>query len=483
MKTLFPLVAVPLLLAVFLFAGRLARPARHRAQRRRALPWLLLSGALLLAWIALTRWTAPGEHAASAPGPFDLRPPRSPDPRSSGMSPPHSPAPDDLWPAQPDAAWPPLCVIENVAVHPWQPWLTAACTHADSAASTGAVVLFDATTGRVRASTHFDSYVGWLENSDLLRWHPDGQRLATNVSTNGIAVLRRGQIVGSAFPDDTRDSGVGYVWMGDQIFTDTGVLLEIRDGDELFPKPGEVHFTDLQWNPAIRAVVGRFEDGIGAFDPVRKQLVYRVPGVKQFRNNSWSADGRRYAASDHREPKASNRILLYNGDDGRLQGVVTASLSQVRSLFWSHDGALALVSYAATRTDTVAMHVDIVRNGVLAQTLDLGERRIDASDGIPEAEGVAWSPTGQQLALLLDRQEVQIRDAATGQIRKTFAAPAPAVPKGLLARFPRPAGSSTGTQGALLWIGPDRLVRLAPHFVSFWSTDGQKIGEILIGDD
>lgn len=127
---------------------------------------------------------------------------------------------DEPWPEQPQAAWPRRCLINNIAVHPQHPWLAAACTDAD--AEIGAVLLFDAETPRLRSSIHLDGYVGWSEDRDLLRWHPDGQRLATNAETNGITLLRRGRLVGRAIPDETRDHGVGYAWLGDHIFSDTG---------------------------------------------------------------------------------------------------------------------------------------------------------------------------------------------------------------------------------------------------------------------
>src|SRR5690606_1642122 len=140
---------------------------------------------------------------------------------------------DDAWPTTPSPSWPSNCLIENVAVHPSQPWLAVACTDAEN--QRGAVLVFDAQAGSLRSATVFEDYVGWSEQSGLLRWHPDGRRLATNVTTNGIALLDRARIVGYAYPDETRDSGVRYVWVDEsRMFSDTGALFEIREGEGLF---------------------------------------------------------------------------------------------------------------------------------------------------------------------------------------------------------------------------------------------------------
>src|SRR5689334_6078104 len=114
--------------------------------------------------------------------------------------------------------WPSKCLIENVAVHPTQPWLAVACT--DSENERGAVLVLDAQTGAVRSVATRDGYVGWSD-AGLLRWHPDGRSIATNVDTNGIALLDGTEWIGSAYPDDTRDGGVGYVWVDARMFTDT----------------------------------------------------------------------------------------------------------------------------------------------------------------------------------------------------------------------------------------------------------------------
>jgi hypothetical protein len=79
----------------------------------------------------------------------------------------------DEWPEQADASWPRGCLIENVAVHPSRPWIALVATNPEDEG--GAVMVLDATTGRVRSTTLYPTILGWCEQADLLRWHPDGR--------------------------------------------------------------------------------------------------------------------------------------------------------------------------------------------------------------------------------------------------------------------------------------------------------------------
>jgi hypothetical protein len=127
-------------------------------------------------------------------------------------------------------------------------------------------------------------------------------------------------------------------------------------------------------------------------------------------------------------------------------------------------------------------HLDVVRSGRIETTIDTGARAIQASHGVPEASGVAWSPAGDGIALLLDRQEIQLRDARTGATLSTFAAPAPAIPAGLPDHYRNGYRPDFGFPGDLMWTSSGRVVRLAPHFVAFWSIDGEKIAELVVPD-
>ena len=101
--------------------------------------------------------------------------------------------------------WPRGCLLENAAPHPSEPWLAVAGTNGE--AEHGAVMVFDARTGALRSVAVHEGYVGWSDPG-LLRWHPDGRRLATNVDTNGVALLDGVDWVGFAYPDATRAGGV-----------------------------------------------------------------------------------------------------------------------------------------------------------------------------------------------------------------------------------------------------------------------------------
>ncbi|HLT40701.1 MAG TPA: hypothetical protein VK034_30705 [Enhygromyxa sp.] len=387
---------------------------------------------------------------------------------------------DDAWPTTPSPSWPSNCLIENVAVHPSQPWLAVACTDAEN--QRGAVLVFDAQAGSLRSATVFEDYVGWSEQSGLLRWHPDGRRLATNVTTNGIALLDRARIVGYAYPDETRDSGVRYVWVDEsRMFSDTGALFEIREGEGLFEfeELGSPFFDQLEWNAAIGAAVGRVGAGIAAFDPVSRRLVYHhtLDHLASAHRMYWSDDGRWCARLHWGTPPASDEIVIFDGDDGRLAYTLVPSRPRFDELRWGREGALLVRSHGP---DAKTSNLDIVRGGHIETTIELGPRLIQASRGVPEASGLAWSPDGRGLALLLDGQEIQLRDASSGLALSSFSAPAPAIPDGLPDYYRHGHQPDYGITGDLIWLGPQRLVRLAPHFVGFWSIDGQQIAQFVV---
>jgi hypothetical protein len=326
--------------------------------------------------------------------------------------------------------------------------------------------VFDAEAGSLRSSTEFEDYVGWSEQPGLLRWHPDGRRLATNVGTNGIALLDRARIVGTAWPDETRDSGVRYVWVDEtRMFSDTGALFEIREGDALFDFEdiGSPSFEQIEWNATTGAVVGRVGQGIAAFDPLQRKLLYHhtLDNLPSSYRMHWSGDGRWCARVNFGRPPAENEILIFDGDDGRHVHTLFPSMARLDELRWGREGALLLCSRGLDQKST---HLDIVRDGGIVATIDLAPRTIQASHSIPEASGLAWSPDGHGIALLLDEQEIRLLDASNGFPLSTFSARAP-----------------YGEPGDLIWLSAQRLVRLAPHFVGFWSLDGQRIAEFVVG--
>jgi len=142
------------------------------------------------------------------------------------------------------------------------------------------VLVFDGKTGLQRTNTPYESYVGWAEDRGLMKWHPDRARLATNLSTNGIGVLRGGRWVGSASPDETRDHGVRYAWVGDRLFADTGAFFEIHDGDRLgyeeLNVTNEPGFLDVWRNAHVGAIIGTNGTQLIGFDPhTKKELIAR----------------------------------------------------------------------------------------------------------------------------------------------------------------------------------------------------------------
>lgn len=384
-----------------------------------------------------------------------------------------------VWPRHPDPKWPRGCLIENAAVHPREPWLAVACTNSE--AETGAVLVFDAQTGSLRSSTPIDGYVGWSDPG-LLRWHPDGVRLGTNVSTNGIALLDKAELVGAAFPDETRDSGVDYLWIGDEMFTDTGALFQIQQDDWRF-EFDELEIPELQaieWNDVAKFVVGRVGTGVAAYDPIAQRVVYRntLEPFGAHGNPDWSPDGRWCARRQFATHPAPDELLFVAGDTGQVHGIRTPSSPRIDQLTWSPNGWLAVSCYVhhigGHRTQR---HVDIFREGERCTTIDLGARAIQASHSIADASGIAWSPTGDGLALLLDGQRVQVIDAQTGKLLSTFDAPAPAIPAGLPDYYAKGNRPDFGVPGDLMWVHQQRLIRIAPHFVSVWSIDGSKVAQ------
>ncbi len=394
---------------------------------------------------------------------------------------PPADAPRPVWPLQPDATWPRRCLIENAAMHPSEPWLAVACM--DAEAEMGAVLVFDAQTGSLRSSTPIEGYVGWSD-SGLLKWHPDGLRLATNVHTNGIALLDRASVVGVAFPDDTRDSGVGYVWIGDQMFTDTGALFEIVQDDWRF-EFDTLAIPELQaieWNAAGKFVVGRVGTGVAAYDPIAERVVYQETlAAHGEATPSCSPDGRWFVRRQFAVHPASDELLFVRGDTGRVHGLRKPSSPRIDQLAWSAKGDLAVASHVHNiGAEPSKRRLDVFAEGELQSSIDLGPRAIQGSHRIADASGIAWSPESDGLAILLDQQQVRLFDAQTGKTLLTFAAPAPPIPAGLPDSYTKGWRPEFGFPGDLMWVHQQRLIRIAPHFVGIWSLDGQRIAQFVV---
>ncbi|MEQ1504354.1 MAG: hypothetical protein ABMB14_19090 [Myxococcota bacterium] len=387
---------------------------------------------------------------------FGEGPPAPPPPE-----PPETPVPIDPNP------WPTGCEIEDAAVHPTRPWLAVACTNHGE--ERGAVLVFDTAAGTIHWVTELEGYVGWSDD-EVLRWHPDGERLVTNVDTNGLALLVNGELIGRAHPDETRDHGVRVVWVGDRLYADTRALFEIQPGDRFeFDELDAPRIGNMGWNAAIQAVVGQNENRIVAYDPVRERVVYDAPldAYGDRGQVSFSPD-RRWAVREQSVSKAipgeryldvRDQLLFVNGDTGKVHGLRDPSSPVLHATRWGASGVLAVVSKVhESGGPGHGRRLEVFRDGERSWTSDLGEREIRRVSGPGGFTGMAWSPSGALLAVLLDRDEVRVLDRDSGAVRATFTAPGP-------------------DRAPLAWTDETHLVRVRDTFVAAWTLDGRKVAE------
>lgn len=385
------------------------------------------------------------------------------------------------WPEQVDARWPESCLVENLGVHPSKPWLALACTN--SKAGSGAVLVFAVERGKLLSVTPHDDFVGWSENRAVLRWHPNGRMLASNVGTNGIGLFDRASFVGAAHPDETRDSGVEYVWIGDRVFTDTGDLFAIEPGvrTKFTTSQTVPAWFELEWNAELQAVVGPTEKGLAAYDPLEQTLLYDRALDKRddLRVLSTSADGRGIVFVTNRKLAAPQELLVFDTKDGSLLHTLQPSGAQVDTLVWGPEGRLAVSSTGARkRGDAVAPHLDIFL-GAQRTSLKLGARRLKATNTVDAAGSLAWSPDGRTVALLFEDQELRLVASETAKVIRSFPAPAAPISPALPPFYSMPARPKG--HGGVLWVGA-YCVRLAPHFVSVFSVEGKKLHEWVVPD-
>ncbi|MEZ4444965.1 MAG: hypothetical protein R3B72_38185 [Polyangiaceae bacterium] len=442
---------------------------------------------VVVPWLHAGCHTTPSEPMTTPTARVPQTPSGSTASAAPGDPPPNAAPTAADWPEDPTAAWPKGCLIEAAGVNPRWPWLAVGCTNAE--AEQGAVLVFDGDRRRLRTASTRHGYVGWGENRHLLRWHPDGDRLAVNVDTNGIGLLRRAQWVSASYPDQTRDSGVSYVWVGDQIFTDTGALFALDDGEDHFDDApiSPISLGKIELNAATGAVVGRTDDqgylrGIGAFDPNTRTVRYhnRLQDLKAG-HAAWATDGRGYAQIEFGPP---DMLHILDGDDGQARWSVRPSLPQVGWMWWGRDRLLAVHSRNG-RGPSARNVLDIVVGGRITKTIDLSPHQLRKPMGssFEDMSQLAWSPDDKTLAVVLDDRKVRLFDVTQGTALTTFDAPAPAIPQGLpdhyrLDHHKRPREEP----GGIIWLSNERLARCAPHFVSLWTTQGEKLGEWIVPD-
>jgi hypothetical protein len=393
------------------------------------------------------------------------------------------PAPEAAgWPVDPSARWPRACLVENLGVHPTEPWLTLPCTRD---ADFGSLLVFDVERLVLRTSTPVEQGAGWAGDLRVVRWHADGKRLACNVATHGIALFERGVLVGTAYPDDGRDHAVDFLWVDDRVLADTGAFFTIEPGERFAFTPLKVPaWGDFEWNAKLGAAVGATARGLAAYDPVKEKLLYEreTDATGALSSPSFSPDGRAVAYRTRPTPPQPEEIQVFDADDGTLRETLRPSAPFIGALAWGPDGKLAVSSYRYDRRGGGKFdhHVDLF-GAPARQTVALGLRKAQAENFVDEAAAIAWSPDGSEVALLIDGVDLRIVGVARGETRHAFAAPAPPVPSGLPSFYCDESRSSLGCTGGVLWVGR-HLVRLAPHFVSVWSVDGKKLGEWIVPD-
>ena len=426
---------------------------------------------LTLSALALACGGEPVEPVPSEPVPAPDEGPQSGD---------QGAVPLGMWPAQPDAAWPKGCLIENAALHPSQPWLAVACSDVEE--ENGAILLFDLDAGTLRSAVRMQGWVGWNE-AELLRWHPDGRQLASNVQTNGIVVFKDAQPIGHIFPDETRDTGVGHVWTGEKLYTDTGHLVQVKQDDWRFDfeyKEGAPGFHHMRWNAVNQTVVGWEQSSFVSYDPVTETRRVELPILPRSVHLGCSADGHWCAGRQIRPHPAPDALVLVNATEGVLMPSLLLSRAHFRDLAWAPSGGFVTSSYVHTiGAPRSGFVLDIWQEGVLQRSMALGDREPSYGGAVEELGALSWSGDSESLAVLLKSQEVLLFDAVKGQQTGEFLAPSAPVPPRLPSWYARDERDGS-YEGTVSWGAPERIVRVGGHFVSIWTPQGEKLAEFIV---
>jgi hypothetical protein len=361
--------------------------------------------------------------------------------------------------------------------------LAAACATRDDG---GAVLLVDLETGQLRSVFEYPESVGW-PGRDLLHWHPSGDRLVTNISTNAIGVVEPSGFVARALPDDGRDHGVRSLWAGDVLFADTGDLFDVKPLDDWLPgqPTGAPWMSEMTWSESLGAVVGRTDDAIVAFDPAAKEVVHRKVVGEPGNSSSFSPDGAWFVEQKTFSPEPIEIAVFEVRPPWRAWMVEPNGATLRAAPSWGPNGRLALYTTDYERdydrrkelgTPYVRPRFEFVKRGEIVRKVAL-ETPLEADMVFYEVPHIQWSPGGGQVAMLAQGERVQVFEWSSGRMVKDFRAPAPLPPSD---GKPHSYLAHGGRPGALLWATPDRFVRLDHHFIHIWNADGEEVGELTV---
>jgi len=170
-------------------------------------------------------------------------------------------------------------------------------------------------------------------------------------------------------------------------------------------------------------------------------------------------------------------LVFVDGDTGRTAGRSVPHRPQLRDLRWGPGGGLLTTSYRHVIGGPPAENtLELFRDGQSAWVHPLGAQQVRGSPDVVDATGLAWSPDGQGVLVLLDTQEVQLFDARDGTPGVRFHAPAKPPPDGVPSWYRR----DRVLPGGVLWPTSDRIVRLSQHDLTVHDVSGAVIGRLTM---
>src|SRR5690606_927179 len=185
-------------------------------------------------------------------------------------------------------------------------------------------------------------------------------------------------------------------------------------------------FWNIVWNDVLGAVIGITAEGLAAYDPRTGATIYDIRQPDVAGRRVWSApDGRWPATWQPGRSQVSDTITVFSTLDGSRVATLTPRFGHMERMHWGPDGRLAVVSHDGDRRQ-----LDLYQAGAATGSVLLTPRRIQGSDGLPSTGEIAWSPTGQHVAVLVDGQRIQTYDVSGAHL-DTLHTPAPPIPPAL----------------------------------------------------